>query len=132
VFYETNGSQVEQVDLDELDEEESSCTTLRNMSIGGVYPQVLEDPIQAQDGPLSSTQTTPPTQDEEQAQEEENQVQDNEQPQNNGIDQGEMKMSKTRWMSKGFRLQDHHTQGFIKQFNETTLSTPSSMIFKRG
>jgi hypothetical protein len=34
VFDETNGSQVEQVDLDELDDEEASCVALRNMSIG--------------------------------------------------------------------------------------------------
>jgi hypothetical protein len=34
VFDETNGSQVEQVDLDELDDEEAPCVTLRNMSIG--------------------------------------------------------------------------------------------------
>jgi hypothetical protein len=34
VFDETNGSQVEQVDLDELDDEEALCVALRNMSIG--------------------------------------------------------------------------------------------------
>jgi hypothetical protein len=34
VFDETNDFQVEQVDLDELDEEEAPCTTLRNMSVG--------------------------------------------------------------------------------------------------
>jgi hypothetical protein len=34
VFDETNGSQVEQVDLDELDDEEAPCVALRNMSIG--------------------------------------------------------------------------------------------------
>jgi hypothetical protein len=33
VFDETNSSQVEQVDLDELDDEEALCTALRNMSI---------------------------------------------------------------------------------------------------
>jgi hypothetical protein len=34
VFNETNGSQVEQVNLDELDDEEAPCVALRNMSIG--------------------------------------------------------------------------------------------------
>jgi hypothetical protein len=34
VFDETNGSQVEQVDLDDLDDEEAPCVALRNMSIG--------------------------------------------------------------------------------------------------
>jgi hypothetical protein len=39
VFDETNGSQEEQVDLDELDDEEASCVALRNMSIGDVCPK---------------------------------------------------------------------------------------------
>jgi hypothetical protein len=39
VFDETNGSQVEQVDLDELDDEEAPYVTLRNMSIGNVCPK---------------------------------------------------------------------------------------------
>jgi hypothetical protein len=38
VFDETNGCQVEQVDLDELDDEEAPCVALRNMSIGDVCP----------------------------------------------------------------------------------------------
>jgi hypothetical protein len=44
VFDETNGSQVEQVDLDELDDEEALCIALRNMSIGDVCPQEPEEP----------------------------------------------------------------------------------------
>jgi hypothetical protein len=44
VFDETNGSQVEQVDLDELDDEEAPCITLRNMSIGDVCPKESEEP----------------------------------------------------------------------------------------
>jgi transposase InsO family protein len=39
VFDETNGSQVEQLDLDELDDEEAPCVVLRNMSIGDVCPK---------------------------------------------------------------------------------------------
>jgi hypothetical protein len=49
VFDETNGSQVEQVDLDELDDEEALCIALRNMSIGDVCPQEPEEPSQAKD-----------------------------------------------------------------------------------
>ena len=49
VFDETNGAQVEQVDLDELDDEEALCVALRNMSIGYVCPKESEEPIQAQD-----------------------------------------------------------------------------------
>jgi hypothetical protein len=88
VFDETNGSQVEQVDLNELDDEEDPCIALRNMSIGDVCPQEPEEPSQAQDQTSSSIQESPPTQDEELAQEEEDQVQDNEPPQEEGIDQG--------------------------------------------
>jgi hypothetical protein len=88
VFDETNGSQVEQVDLDELDDEESLCIALRNMYIGDVCPQEPEGPTQAQDQPSSSIQASPPTQDEELAQEEEDQVQDNEPIQEEGINQG--------------------------------------------
>jgi hypothetical protein len=62
-FDETNGSQVEQVDLDELDDEEASCVALRNMSIGDVCPKQSKEPSQAQDQPSSSIQVSPPTQD---------------------------------------------------------------------
>jgi hypothetical protein len=55
VFNETNGSQVEQVDLDELDEEEEApCIVLRNMSIRDVCPQVPMEPTTTQDQPSSS------------------------------------------------------------------------------
>jgi hypothetical protein len=88
VFDETNGSQVEQVDLDELDDEEAPCVTLRNMSIGDMCPKESEEPIQAQDQLSSSMQASPPTQDEDQAQENEDEDQDDEPPQEEDIDQG--------------------------------------------
>ena len=47
MFDETNGSQVEQVDLDELDDEEAPCVALRNMSIGDVCPKEFEEPTHA-------------------------------------------------------------------------------------
>jgi hypothetical protein len=65
VFDETNGSQVEQVDLDELDDEEAPCVVLRNMSIGDVCPKESEEPPQEQDQPSSSMQASPPTQNED-------------------------------------------------------------------
>jgi hypothetical protein len=70
VFDETNGSQVEQGDLDELDDEEARCVTLRNMSIGDMCPKESEEPPQTQDQPSTSIQASPPTQDEDKAQEE--------------------------------------------------------------
>jgi hypothetical protein len=88
VFDETNGSQVEQVDLDELDDEEAPCVALRNMSIRDVCPIESEEPSQAHDQPSSSIQASPPTQDEEMTQEEKDEDQDNEPPQEEDIDQG--------------------------------------------
>jgi hypothetical protein len=88
VFDETNGFQVEQFDLDELDDEEAPCVALRNMSIGDVCPKESEEPPQAQDQSSSSIQASPPTQDEEMAQEEEDEDQDDEPPQKDDIDQG--------------------------------------------
>jgi hypothetical protein len=88
VFDETNGSQVQQVDLDELDGEEAPCVTLRNMSIGGVCPKESEEPPQAQDQLSSSIQASPPTQDEDQDQDDENEDQEDEPPQEEDNDQG--------------------------------------------
>jgi transposase InsO family protein len=88
VFDETNGSQVEQVDLDELDDEEAPRVALRNMSIEDVCPKESEEPTQAQDQPSSSIQASPPTQDEDQAQEEEDKDQDDEPSQEEDINQG--------------------------------------------
>jgi hypothetical protein len=88
VFDETNGSQVEQVDLDELDDEEAPCVALRNMAIGDVCPKESEEPTQAQDQLSSSNQASPSTQDEEHAQNDENEDQEDEPPQEEDNDQG--------------------------------------------
>jgi hypothetical protein len=88
VFDESNGSQVEQVDLDELDDEEAPCVALRNMSIGDVCPKESEEPPQAQDQPSSSNQASPPTQDEDRAQDNEEEDQEDETPQEEDNDQG--------------------------------------------
>jgi hypothetical protein len=88
VFDETNGSQVEQVDLDELDDEEAPCVALRNMFIGDVCPKESKEPPQAQDQPSSSNQASPPTQDEDHAQDDNNEGQEDEPPQVEDIDQG--------------------------------------------
>jgi hypothetical protein len=88
MFDETNGSKVEQVNLDELDDEEAPCVTLRNMSIEDVCPKESEEPPQTQDQPSSSMQASPPTQDEDQAQDYENEDQEDEPPQEEVMDQG--------------------------------------------
>jgi hypothetical protein len=120
VFDETNGSQVEQVDLDELDDEEAPCVALRNMSIGDVCPKESDEPPQAQDQPSSSIQASPPTQEEEQAQDDEEEDQEDEPPQGESNDQGEMKKIKTRKMIKKYRVKDHHTQESTRRFKEIT------------
>jgi hypothetical protein len=79
---------VEQVDLDELDDEEALCVTLRNMSIGDVCPKESKEPTQTQDQSSSSMQASPPTQDEEQAQDTEDEDQEDEPPQEETNDQG--------------------------------------------
>jgi hypothetical protein len=91
VFDETNGSQMEQVDLDELDDEEASCVALRNMSTGDVES---EEPPQAQDQPSSSMQGSPPTQDEDEAQDDEDQ--EDEPPQEEDNDQGGDQVNKDK------------------------------------
>jgi hypothetical protein len=88
VFDETNGSQVEQVDLDELDDEEAPCVALRNMSIEDVCPKESKEPTQAQDQPSSSMQASPPTQNEEQAQDNEDEDQEDESSQEEDNNQG--------------------------------------------
>jgi hypothetical protein len=88
VFDETKGSQVEQVDLDELDDEEAQSVALRNMSIWDVCPKDSEEPTQAQDQPSSSMHASPPTQDEDQAQDDEDEDQEDKPPQEEDMDQG--------------------------------------------
>jgi hypothetical protein len=100
VFDETNGSQVDQVDLDELDDEEAPCVARRNMSIGDVCPKESEEPTQAQDQPSSSNQASPPTQDEDQAQNDEDEDQEMSHLKRKTMIKGEMKIMKTRKMIK--------------------------------
>jgi hypothetical protein len=132
VFDETNGSQVEQVYLDELDDEEAPCIALRNMSIGDVCPKEFEEPTQAQDQPSSSNQACPPTQDEDQAQNDEDENKKMSHLKRRTMIKGEMKIMKTRKMIKKFRVKDRHTQESTKQFNDITPSTPSLVTFIRG
>jgi hypothetical protein len=120
VFDETNDSQVEQVDLDELDDEEAPCVALRNISIGDVCPKESEEPPQAQDQPSSSMQASPSTQDVDQAQDDDNEDQEDEPPQEEDNDQGEMIMIKIRKMIKKYRFKGRHTQESTKQFKEIT------------
>ena len=134
MFDETNGSQVEQVDLDELDDEEAPCVALRNMFIGDVCPKESEELTQAQDQSSSSNQASRPTQDEDQAQDNKDDYEEDEPPylKRRTMIKGEIKSMKTRKMSKKYRVKDRHTQESTKQFKEITSLTPSLVTFIRG
>jgi hypothetical protein len=120
VFDETNGSQVEQVDLDELDDEEAPCVMLSNMSIGDVCPKESKEPPQAQDQPSSSNQASPPTQVEDQAQDNEEEDQENRPPQEEDNDQGVMIMIKTRKMIKKYRCGGQISPGSTRRIKDLT------------
>jgi hypothetical protein len=132
VFDDTNGSKVEQVDLDELDDEEAPCIALRNMSLRDVCPQELEEPSQTQDQPSSSIQAFPPTQDEELAQEEEVQVQDNEPPQEECIDQGGDEVDQENKDEQEIHDQRPPHPRVHQEIQRDPPSTPSLVKFKRG
>jgi hypothetical protein len=81
MFDKTNGSQVEQYDLDDVDDEEAPCDALRTMATGDVRLQEADE-----DQP-SSNEAAPPTQDDDQHQEDE-QDEDDDQDHEMGDDQG--------------------------------------------
>jgi hypothetical protein len=62
VFDESNRSQVERYDLDDVDDEEAPCDALRTMAIGDVRPQ------DANEDQSSSNEAAPPTQEDDQDQ----------------------------------------------------------------
>jgi hypothetical protein len=106
VFDETNGSQVEQYDLDDVDDEEAPCDALRNMAIGDVRPQ------ETKEDQSSSNEVTPPTTDDDQNQESE-EDEDNFQDYDMGNDQGgggvrkmKIKMIKTSQEHRHFLIQE--------------------------
>jgi hypothetical protein len=116
VFDETNGSQVEQVDLDELDNEEALWVALRNMSIGDVCLKESEEPPQTQDQPFSSMQASPQLKMRIKLKMMRRRIKRSHLKRRTMI-KGEMLMLKTRKMTT---VQDRHTQESTKQFNEIT------------
>jgi hypothetical protein len=132
VFDETNGSQVEQVDLDELDDEEAPCVALRNMSIGDVCPKESEEPPQAQiDRHLPIKHLHLPKM-RIRLKKMKMKINMMRHLKRRTLIKGEMKMIKIRKMIKKVGIKDRHTQESTKQFKEITLSTPFLVIFARG
>jgi hypothetical protein len=117
VFDETNGSQVEQVDLDELDDEEAPCVALRNMSIGVC---VLRNPKSLH---MHKINYLPPCKHLHQLKMRiklkmmKMKIKRSHHKRRTMI-KGEMLMIKTKKM---MRVQGHHTQESTKQYNEITL-----------
>jgi hypothetical protein len=120
VFYETNGSQVEQYDLDIVDDEQAPCEALQKMAIGDVRPQ---NPSESN----TPNDTTPPTQDHEQDQEDD-QDEDQAHDQEESIDQGG---DKDDGVIKD-QEQSHHTQEYIKLFKEISPWTIFLVASRKG
>jgi transposase InsO family protein len=108
VFDETNGSQVEQYDLDD---EEAPCDPLRTMSISDVRPQEVNE-----DQP-SSNEAAPPTQEDDQDQEGE-QDDGDDQDKKMGNYQGGVEEDEEMRMIKKSQDHDHSLiQELDKSFN---------------
>jgi hypothetical protein len=115
VFDETNGSQGEQVDLDELDDKEAPSAALRNMSIGDVRPQESSN----DQGQQSSNKASPPTQDSDH--------------QKMAMIKGEVlnKMKKKRMTNKRSQEIKCHILGCTKVFNGITPWTTLLVTLQR-
>jgi hypothetical protein len=132
VFDETNGSQMEHVDLDELDDEEAPCVALRNMSIG----------ICVQKNPRSlhkhKINLHLPYKHLHQLKmrirlkKKRVKIKTMSHLKRRRLIKGEMKMIKTRKMIKKFKTKDRHTQESTKHFKEITPSTLYLVTFTRG
>jgi hypothetical protein len=132
VFDETNGSQVEQVDLDELDDEEAPCVALRNMSIGMCVqknPKSLHKHKINHHLPYKHLHQLKMK---KWLKKRRMKIKMMSHLKRRILIKGEMKMIKTRKMIKRFRIKDYHTQESTKQFKEITPSTPFLVTFIRG
>jgi hypothetical protein len=126
VLDETNGSQVEQVDLDELDDEEAPCVALRNMSIGDVCLKESEEPPQAQDVDHLPYKHLHQLKMGKWLNKKMMKIKTMIHLKRRILIKGEMKMIKK------FKTKDRHTQESTKQFKEITPSTPYLVTFTRG
>jgi hypothetical protein len=130
VFDETNGSQVEKVDLDELDDEEAPCvaqgTCLLEMC-------ALRNPKSLHKHKINHHLPTKHLhQLKMRIMLKMMKIKRMSHLKKRTMIKGEMKLMKTRKMIKKFRVKDRLTQESTKQFNEITPSTPSLVIFIRG
>jgi hypothetical protein len=120
VFDETNGSQVEQVDLDELDDEEAPCVALRNMSIGMCVLRNLKSPLKLKiNHHLPCKHLHQPNM-RIKLKTMKMKIKRMSHLKRRTMIKGEMKLIKTRKMIKKVRVKEPHTQESTKRFKETT------------
>jgi hypothetical protein len=120
VFDETNGSQVEQVDLDELDDEEAPCVALRNVSIGMCVLRNPKSPRKHKINHHLPTKHLHQLKMRNRLRMMKIQIKRMSLLKRRTMIKGEMIMIKTRKMIKKYRVKDRHTQESTKQFKEIT------------
>jgi hypothetical protein len=132
MFDETNGSQVEQVYLDELDDEEAPCVALRNMSIGMCILRNPKSPHKQKINRHLPIKHLHQHKTRIRLKMMKMKIKRMSHLKRKTMIKREMKIMKTRKMIKKFRVKDRHTQESTKQFSEITPSTPSLVTFIRG
>jgi hypothetical protein len=121
VFDETNGSQVEQLDLDELDDEEAPCVTLRNMSIRDVCPKEPKSLHKYKINHHLQIKHLHQLKMRIRLKTIKKMIKKMSHLKRRAMIKGEMTMTKTRKMIKKYRIKDRHTQESTKRYNEITL-----------
>jgi hypothetical protein len=132
MFDDTNGSQVEQVDVDELDDEEAPCVVLRNMSIGMCVQKNLKSLHKHKINHHLPYKHLHQLKMRKWLKKKRMKTKTTSHLKKRTLIKGEIKMIKTRKMIKRFRIKGHHTQESTKQFKEITPSTPCLVTFTRG
>jgi hypothetical protein len=120
VVDETNGSQVEQVDLDELDDEEAPCVALWNMSIGDVYPRNPKSLHKHKINHHLPIKHLHPLKMRIRLKTMKMKIKRMSHLKRRTMIKGEMKLIKTGKMIKRNRVKDRHTQGSTKRSKEIT------------
>jgi hypothetical protein len=131
VFDETNGSQVEQVDLDELYDEEAPCIALRNIScpLGMCVLRNPKSPHKHKINHHLPCKYLHQPKMRIKLKMMEMKIKRMSHLKRRTMIKGEIELIKTRKM---IRVKDRHIQESTKRYNEITPWTPSSAIFIRG
>jgi hypothetical protein len=132
VFDDTNGSQVEQVDLDKLDDEETPCVALRNMSIGDGVQKNPRSPHKHKINHHLPCKHLHQLKMRTRLKKKRMKIKTMSHLKRRTLIKGEMEMIKTRKMIKRLGIKDRHTQESTKQFKEITPSTQFLVTFIRG